>query len=79
MGLNLRILTYALLVLVVLTLLLSLCGLGGQHKDSIGPGWPRGTNWCGLVKPRFGGAHFLGGITFFRRGGGTISPYGIRS
>jgi hypothetical protein len=31
MGLNLRILTYALLVLVVLALLLSLCGFGGQH------------------------------------------------
>jgi len=25
-------------------------------------------------EPRFGGAHFLGGITFFRRGGGTLAP-----
>ena len=77
MGLNLCILTYALLVLVVLALLLFVRAWWPAW-DSIGPGWPRGTNWCGLVVPAssrliFGWDHFFPG------GGGTISPYGIRS
>jgi hypothetical protein len=48
MGLNLRILTYALLVLVVLALLLSLCGFGGQHGIQLaqaGPAAPTGAGW----------------------------------
>ena len=57
MGFNLRILTYALLVLVVLTLLLSVRAWWPAW-DSIGPGWGKGF-------PLRRGS-FLDGITFFR-------------
>ena len=68
MGFNLRILTYALLVLVVLTLLLSVRAWWPAW-DSIGPGWSSPAS-SRLI---FGWDHFFPG------GGGTISPYGIRS